>query len=89
MGKFWALLFLLILIGGVVSFVVAPYYDHAFPRDISETGWAIDHLFMFILWLTGIVFIATEGVLFWFLWRYNAGDNKEPVKFTHGSHTWK
>ena len=87
MGKIWALLFLLMLIFGVASFVVAPYYDHWLPRDISETGWAIDHLFMFILWLTGVVFIATEGVLFWFLWKYNAADNKQPPKFTHGSHS--
>ena len=42
---------------------------------------------MFILWLTGVVFIATEVVLFWFLWQYDAADNREPVKFTHGSHT--
>ena len=87
MGKIWALLFLLMLIFGVASFVVAPYYDHGLPRDISETGWAIDHLFMFILWLTGVVFVATEGVLFWFLWKYNAADNKQPPKFTHGSHS--
>jgi len=87
MGKVWALLFLLMLVFSVLSFVVAPYYDHWLPRDISETGWAIDHLFMFILWLTGAVFIATEGVLFWFLWKYNSDDNREPVKFTHGSHS--
>ena len=42
---------------------------------------------MFILWLTGVAFIATEGVLFWFLWKYNATDNRQPVKFSHGSHT--
>jgi cytochrome c oxidase subunit 2 len=26
-------------------------------------------------------------VLFWFLWKYNSDDNREPVKFTHGSHS--
>src|SRR5687768_203988 len=77
-GKIWASLFLLMLVFGVLSFVVAPYYDHWLPRDISETGWAIDHLFMFILWLTGVCFIATELVLFWFLWKYNANDNPQP-----------
>ena len=41
---------------------------------------------MFILWLTGVVFVATEGTMFWFLWKYNAQANREPVKYTHGSH---
>ena len=49
----------------------------------------IDHLFYFILGLTGVVFIVTEGVLFWFMWRYDGKANKTPVKFTHGSHSWK
>ena len=42
---------------------------------------------MFILWLTGVVFVVTEGALFWFLWKYDATDNPKPVEFTHGSHT--
>jgi cytochrome c oxidase subunit II len=86
-GKFWSILFLLMTVGGVLCFALAPYYNHSLPRDVSETGWAIDHLYFFILWLTGAVFIATEGVMFWFLWKYNAGSNPQPVKFTHGSHT--
>jgi cytochrome c oxidase subunit II len=87
MNRFWALVFLLVPIFGVATFVVAPYYHHWFPRDISEHGRVIDQLFMFILWLTGAVFIATEGALFYFMWKYNTGDNNEPVKFSHGSHT--
>ena len=43
-------------------------------------------MFNFILVLTGVVFAATEVALFWFLWRYDAATNREPVKFTHGSH---
>ena len=46
----------------------------------------IDHLFMFILWLTGIVFVGTECTLFWFMWRYDHRTNVDGVKFTHGSH---
>jgi cytochrome c oxidase subunit 2 len=41
---------------------------------------------MFILYLTGAVFIVTEMVLFWFSWKYDAQSNDEPVKFSHGSH---
>lgn len=56
------------------------------PSDISDHGAQIDHLFNFILVLTGVVFAATEAALFWFLWRYDSASNREPVKYTHGSH---
>ncbi len=87
MNKFWSLLFLLVPILGVACFMLAPYLNSWLPLDVSEHGHTIDHLFMFILWLTGAVFIATECVLFWFMWRYDARSNAEPVKFTHGSHS--
>ncbi len=86
MQKFWALLFLLVPVLGVATFVAGPYWNIWLPQDISENGHAIDHLFMVILWLTGAVFIATEGALFWFMWRYDARSNRDPVKFTHGNH---
>jgi cytochrome c oxidase subunit 2 len=70
----------------VATFVAAPYFNIWLPRDISEHGRTIDSLFMFILYLTGAVFIVTEMVLFWFSWKYDAQSNEEPVKFSHGSH---
>lgn len=87
MNRFWSILFLLVPVLGVATFVVAPYYNCWFPRDVSEHGHTIDNLFMFILWLTGIVFIATEAVLIWFMWKYDARENREPVKYLHGDHT--
>jgi cytochrome c oxidase subunit 2 len=86
-GKLWSLLFLLVPVLGVATFVVAPWYDHWLPPDVSEHGATIDHLFMFILVLTGVVFIATECALFFFMWRYDKKSNREPAKFTHGSHS--
>lgn len=86
MGKFWSILFLLVPVLGVAAFVVAPFYKHWLPLDISQHGHTIDHLFYFILWLTGAVFVVTEVVLFWFLWRYDSQGANKPVKFTHGSH---
>src|SRR5687768_16934822 len=58
----------------------------ALPEDVSEQGHQIDHLWFFILWLTGLVFVATEVILFWFLWKYDAASNRAPGKYTHGSH---
>jgi len=72
---------------GTLTFLLAPLYDNWLPKDISRHGYMIDHLFMFILVLTGIVFIGTEVALFWFAWRYDAKKNKEPVKYSHGSHS--
>jgi cytochrome c oxidase subunit II len=84
---FWALVFLLVPIFGVLTFALAPHFRLAFPQDISEHGRVIDQLFYFILWLTGIIFVVTEGALFYFMWKYNGRSNTEPVKFSHGSHT--
>ena len=91
MGRFWSLLFLLTPIVGVGVFVWAmlglwPMAGHWLPPNINPHGQVIDNLFMFILYLTGAIFIATGLVLFWFMWKYDAANNPEPVKYSHGSH---
>jgi cytochrome c oxidase subunit 2 len=86
-GRFWSLVFLLVPILGVACFAFAPMYKIWLPKDISQHGPVIDHLFYFILWLTGVVFVITEVALFWFMWRYDSHGRSNPVKFTHGSHT--
>jgi len=83
---FWTFLFLLVPIGGVATFMVAPYFNIWLPKDVSEHGQTIDNLFMFILYLTGAVFIATQFVLIYCSWKYNGETSKEPVSFSHGSH---
>ena len=85
-GRYWSFLFLMVPVFGVGAFVWGASGEMWLPRDISEHGYQIDHLFNFILILTGVVFIATEVVLFWFLWRYDATVNRDPVKYSHGSH---
>lgn len=86
MGKFWSLLFLLVPVLGVACFAVAPWYRHWLPLDVSEHGHTIDHLFYFILWLTGAVFVVTELAMFWFMWRYRADGQSRSGKYIHGSH---
>jgi cytochrome c oxidase subunit 2 len=98
-GRFWSLIFLLVPILGVMAFVCAMFdlwpmnggdfsfpAGHWLPENINEGGHMIDQLFMFILYLTGVVFIATSTTLFYFMWKYDAERNPQPVKFTHGSH---
>ena len=87
MNRLWSILFLLVPVVGVGWFIWA-YVNHMWlVKDVSEQGWRIDHLYYFILYLTGVVFVITEVLLFFFMWKYDADHTKEPVKFTHGSHT--
>ena len=85
-GIFWSILFLLVPVLGVAVFAFAPAYDVWLPKDVSRDGAAIDGLFMFILVLTGVVFIATEVLLFWFMWKYDAAKAKGPATYIQGSH---
>ncbi len=93
MGRFWSLLFLMVPVLGVLAFVFAaspdskPFLDHWLPLNINEQGYVIDDLFMFILYLTGVIFIITGVLLFRFLWKYDAANNSEPVKYVHGNHS--
>ena len=87
MQRLWSFLILIVLVGGVLTFWYAPDYNIWFPEDVSRWGFKQDELFMFILYLTGATFIATEAVLFWFLWKYSKKDASRKVQFTHGSHS--
>jgi cytochrome c oxidase subunit II len=91
-GRFWSLLFLLVPVLGVGCFVWAmagwaPMQGHWLPLNINPSAAVIDNLFLFILYLTGVIFIGTSLALFWFMWKYDAAKNTEPVQYTHGSHT--
>lgn len=45
----------------------------------------IDRLYYIILVITGVVFVATEGVLLYFLIRYRKGDGTRKAEYLHGS----
>lgn len=86
-GIFWSLLFLAVPVLGVATFAIAPAYDHWLPKDVSVHGASIDSLFYFILVLTGIVFVVTEVLLFWFMWKYDASKREGHATYIQGSHT--
>lgn len=93
MGRFWSLLFLMVpVVGGGIFLWAAmgwwPMEGIWLPLNIGGAdAISIDKLFYFILYLTGVIFIATGVALFWFLWKYDSAQNAEKPKFTHGSHT--
>ena len=55
-----------------------------FPENVSTYGAQIDHLFVLILWITGIIFILVEGALLFFLVRYRHREGK-PAVYLHGN----
>lgn len=92
MGRFWSIFFWMVPLLGVLTFVWSladwwPLQGHWLPENINDHGHMIDRLFMFILVLTGVIFIGTSGALAWCIWRFDAARNPNPVSYTHGSHT--
>jgi len=87
LGIIWSLVFLAVPVLGVATFAIAPAFDIWLPKNVSEHGPTVDGLFMFILVLTGVVFVVTEGLLFWFLWKYDAAHAQGPATYRHGSHS--
>ncbi len=79
------LLFILVPILGVWTFVIADEHGWWFPLNVSSFGGRIDGLFYLILWMVGITFVITEVLLAWFFFQYS---KRRPDKgvFTHGNH---
>ena len=57
-----------------------------FPEGVSSYAPQIDHLFMIILWITGVMFFAVEGALLWFLIRYRRRPG-QTATYVHGNAT--
>lgn len=56
------------------------------PENISTYGGDIDSLFMLIFWITTIVFVAVQGALIWFLFKYRAQPGRRAT-YSHGNNT--
>jgi len=74
--RYWSVLFALAAIFSVGLSVYAPFApDWWLPNPegnhvVSKFGRDIDSLFVIILWITGIVFVATQVVLVWAMHRF-------------------
>ena len=89
MGKGWCLFFLFWPVAAVVSCAMAPLVGWSFPYDnaqaASNLGMRIDGLFYLILIITAIVFVGTQAVLVYALWR-GANNRDQRASHTHGNH---
>lgn len=89
MGKGWCLFFLFWPVAAVASCAMAPFVNWSFPYDnaqaASNLGIRIDGLFYLILVITAIVFVGTQAVLVYALWRGANNRDKRAMQI-HGNH---
>ena len=57
---------------------------HWLPEGVSSYSGRIDLMFYVILAITGVAFIVTEALLFYFSWRYRSCDGVR-ARYTHGN----
>lgn len=93
MGRFWSLLFFLVPVLGIASFVWAAFIPQGIlagvwmPEALSDDAREIDFLSNAVTVLLGIVFVGTGLALAWFIYRYDGQRvGNAPAKYTHGHH---
>lgn len=88
--RIWSVLFAVVALAVVGVYVYAPFNpDWWLPPNVSARsplrfGADVDHLFLLILWITGITFIGTQIALVYVMWRYGAVPGGR-ASYTHGS----
>ena len=58
-----------------------------FPPAISTIGPSVDHQFNLTLIITGIVFVAAQLGLAYFVWKYRAKNDGRKATYSHGNNT--
>jgi cytochrome c oxidase subunit 2 len=59
--------------------------DKMLPVSASVEGVGYDGMLKVTLIITGIVFFATQAILFWFAWRYQASDKRTSFYYAHNN----
>jgi cytochrome c oxidase subunit II len=59
--------------------------DKMLPVSASVEGVGYDSMLKVTLIITGIVFFATQALLFWFAWRYQASDKRTSFYYAHNN----
>jgi len=71
-GKWWSLLFGVVILASTLLFVVAPFVGWWIPGGFSTHSGEVDGLFYVILWVTGFFFLLTEGLLVLFMYQFGS-----------------
>jgi len=83
MGVFSMAFMIIGLVASVWSAIA--YSDRYLPEAASEHGVTLDFLFNVTLFFTGIVFILTQIILFYFVYKYRSGRNQRAYFFPHSN----
>lgn len=78
-GIFLGLLLLILIVSSLYYFIAQPYW---FPKLASVHGTQIDQVFGVVLVVTGIAFVAVQGLLGFFVARYG-GNGNERAAYWH------
>ena len=79
MQKLWSVLFAAVILAEVILVLVTPAAGWGLPKDVSSYGFEVDNLFHLILVITGIVFLLTEGLLVYYMYRYASEPGRKAI----------
>ncbi len=86
MQKGWSILFGVVMLACTILWAVAPFVPGWWlPHAASTWAGAVDGLYYMVLAICGVLFLLTEGILVWNLWRA-AEHPGQRSQFVHGHH---
>ncbi len=93
MNRFWSILFFLVPVLAVLTFVmaaagIAPLENCWMPGSFTVAGDTIDHLFNWIHYLAAVLLLGTGLTIGWILWRFDHRRNSG-TKATYVHHNAK
>jgi len=74
-----------LVVAGLAASAHAADPWHLMPESASAEADEVDGLTYLVLWITGVTFVAVEGLLLVFLFKYKRKPG-EKSKYTHGNH---
>jgi len=85
-GKWWSVLFGVVMAACLGLFVAAPFVGWWLPEGVSTHAFRVDRLFYIILFITGFFFVLTESLLVIFMWLYAGTPKGAPKAHADGEH---
>jgi cytochrome c oxidase subunit 2 len=84
-GKWWSVLFGVVLAATFLIWIVAPAMHWWLPENVASFGDEVDNLFYVILFFTGFFFVLTEVLLVYAMWKfaYRPGHKADFVEGNH------
>lgn len=87
MTRLHGMLGMIFMVLGMIGFFYCfPLFrDRMVDKHSSDNAQIISRMFAITLWVTGIVFVITNVLLFWFAWRYRNRPGNTAIHFAHSN----